>query len=225
MRPVLTVAQMREADRRTIEEIGLPGAVLMENAGAAVARALRERYPAARRPLVLCGRGNNGGDGFVIARHLLDLVPSVFLFGSRPEVRGEAQLHLGVLERSGGAVVEVSDEASWARVRAAAAECDVAVDALLGTGLRQAPAGAMAEAIALLRSLRATRAVPVVAVDMPSGMSSDSGELGWDVAPADLTVTFAAPKLGHVLPPACDQVGELVVADIGIPASVIALAA
>src|SRR5471030_610388 len=102
MRPVLTAAQMRDADRRTIEEVGLPGAVLMENAGAAVARVLRERYPEARRPLVLCGRGNNGGDGFVIARHLLDLSPSVFLLGSRTDVRGEARLHMGALERSGG---------------------------------------------------------------------------------------------------------------------------
>jgi NAD(P)H-hydrate epimerase len=117
MRPVLTAAQMRDADRRTIEEIGLPGAVLMENAGAAVARAIRERYPRARRPLVLCGRGNNGGDGFVVARELLDLQPSVFLFGSRQEVRGEARLHMGVLERSGGALVEVLDDAGWARVR------------------------------------------------------------------------------------------------------------
>src|SRR4030095_14084602 len=102
MRPVLTAAQMRDADRRTIEEIGLPGAVLMENAGAAVARALRARYPQARRPLVLCGRGNNGGDGFVIARHLLDLEPSVFLFGARAGVRGEARPHKGVLGGAGG---------------------------------------------------------------------------------------------------------------------------
>jgi len=222
MEPVLTAAQMRDADRRTIEEIGLPGAVLMENAGAAVARALRARHPSARRPLILCGKGNNGGDGFVVARHLLDLEPSVFLFGSRQEVRGEARLHMGVLERSGGVLVEVGDEASWARTRAAAAQADVAVDALLGTGLHQAPAGALAQAIALLRALRAERGVPVVAVDIPSGVPSDSGELGWDAVDAELTVTFAAPKYGHVLPPACDHVGALIVADIGIPAAVLA---
>jgi NAD(P)H-hydrate epimerase len=219
MRPVLTAAQMRDADRRTIEEIGLPGAVLMENAGAAVARALRERFPRARRPLVLCGRGNNGGDGFVIARHLLDLAPSVFLFGSRQEVRGDARLHMGVLERSGGALVEVTDDVGWARARGAAAEADVAVDALLGTGLHHAPTGAMADAIALLRS---RRDLPVVAVDIPSGVPSDSGEVGWDAVVAALTVTFAAPKYGHVLAPACDHVGAMIVADIGIPAAVLA---
>src|SRR5438132_11682537 len=130
MRPVLTASQMRDADRRTIEEIGIPGAVLMENAGAAVARALRARWPAARRPLVLCGRGNNGGDGFVAARHLLDLEPAVFLFGSRQDVRGEARLHMGALERSGGVLGEVLDDGGWAAVRAAAATAGVAVDAL-----------------------------------------------------------------------------------------------
>src|SRR5260221_7647733 len=178
MRRVLTAAQMKAADRRTIEEIGLPGAVLMENAGAAVARALRARYPGARRPLILCGRGNNGGDGFVVARHLLSLEPSVFLFGSRQEVRGEARLHMGVLERSGGTLVEVGDEASWARARAAAAQADVAVDALLGTGLHQAPAGAMAQAIALLRALRAERDVPGGAGGIPSGGPPDGGGRG-----------------------------------------------
>src|SRR5260221_7278045 len=222
MRPVRTAPNMRDAARRTIEEIGLPGAVLMENAGAAVARALRARHPGARRPLILCGRANNGGDGFVIARHLLDLEPSVFLFGSRQEVRGEARLHMGVLERSGGTLVEVSDEASWARARAAAAQADVAVDALLGTGLHQAPGGGMAEALALLRARRAGRGVPVVAVDIPSGVPSDGGELGWDAVDAELTVPFAAPKYGHVLPPACDHVGAMIVADIGIPAAVLA---
>src|SRR5258708_12716678 len=85
---------MRQADRRTIEEIGLPGAVLMENAGAAVARLILERYPGARHPAVLCGRGNNGGDGFAAARRLLGLSPQVLLLGARPDVAGDARLHL-----------------------------------------------------------------------------------------------------------------------------------
>ncbi len=225
MRPVLTAAQMRDADRRTIEEIGLPGAVLMENAGAAVARAVRARHPGLRRPLVLCGKGNNGGDGFVVARHLLDRKPSVFLLGSRQEVRGEARLHMGAFERSGGTLVEVSESEGWDHVRAAAAEADVAVDALLGTGLHQAPTGAVALAIALLRALRAQRAMPVVSVDIPSGLPSDGGELAWDAVQADLTVTFAAPKYGHVLPPASDHVGTLSVADIGVPPAVLAQSA
>jgi len=171
---------------------------------------------------VLCGKGNNGGDGFVVARHLRESAPSVFLFGSRQDVRGEARLHMGALERSGGTLVEVADEDGWRAVRAAAAVADVAVDALLGTGLHQAPTGAVADAIALLRKLRRERGVPVVAVDIPSGVPSDGGELAWDAVEADLTVTFAALKYGHVLPPASDHAGTLIVADIGIPDSALA---
>src|SRR5687767_9070614 len=129
MRPVLTAAEMRLCDRRTIEETGLPGAVLMENAGAAVARTVRERYPAARRIAVLSGKGNNGGDGFVAARHLHPLEATVYLLASRADVRGDARLHMGAWERSGGALVEVTDESAWAAARPAALAADVLIDA------------------------------------------------------------------------------------------------
>jgi NAD(P)H-hydrate epimerase len=98
------------------------------------------------------------------------------------------------------------------------------VDALLGTGLRQAPSGLTAQVIADLAAAKRSRSIPVVAVDIPSGISSDSGELSWETVDAALTVTFAAPKYGHVLPPACDRIGELVVAEIGIPAAAVAAA-
>jgi len=219
MRPVLTAAEMREADRRTIEEIGLPGAVLMENAGAAVARTVRERFPRTRRPVVLCGKGNNGGDGFVVARCLLDLSPTTLLLGARAEVRGDARLHMGVLERSGGTLAEVPDHAAWAAHRPEVERADLVVDALLGTGLRQQPEGLVAQAIADVADLHERQGTPVVAVDIPSGLPSDTGEVAWRTVTASLTVTFAAHKYGHVLPPACERVGELVVADIGIPPS------
>ena len=222
MLPVLTSSQMREADRRTIEEIGLPGAVLMENAGVAVARAIQERAPQARRIAVLCGRGNNGGDGFVIARQLIALQPLTVLLGARKDVSGDARLHLGVLERSGGVIVEVVDDKGWQAVRARVAQSDVVVDAMLGTGLHQAPTGIVAAVIDDLRLLRDDRRFLVVAVDIPSGLSADSGEASWPSVEADLTVTFATAKYGHVLPPACDRVGDLRVADIGIPVAVLA---
>jgi ADP-dependent NAD(P)H-hydrate dehydratase / NAD(P)H-hydrate epimerase len=221
MRPVLTAAEMREADRRTIEEVGLPGAVLMENAGAAVARAIRARFPHTRRPLVLCGKGNNGGDGFVVARHLLDLSPTTHHLGARAEVRGDARLHLGALERSGGTLAEVPDGGAWAARRAEMGSADLVVDALLGTGLRQQPEGVVAQAIADVADLHGQLGTPVVAVDIPSGLPSDTGEVAWHTMCASLTVTFAAHKYGHVLPPACERVGELTVADIGIPPSVV----
>jgi ADP-dependent NAD(P)H-hydrate dehydratase / NAD(P)H-hydrate epimerase len=221
MLPVLTAAEMREADRRTIEEVGLPGAVLMENAGAAVAAVVDRRFPGARRPLILCGKGNNGGDGFVIARRLLPRDPITILLGQRSEVRGDARVHLGVLERSGGVVQEVIDASAWGTVLSQATASEVVVDALLGTGLRQQPSGLAAQAIADLGTWASGRGTPVVAVDIPSGLPSDSGEVPWPTVDATVTVTFAAPKYGHVLPPACDRVGELVVVDIGIPAAVL----
>jgi NAD(P)H-hydrate epimerase len=221
MRAVLTASEMREADRRTIEDVGLPGAVLMENAGAAVAAAALDRYPSFRRPLVVCGKGNNGGDGFVVARRLLSRSPVVVLVGTRDDVKGDARLHLEALERSGGRVMETVDAAGWEAARASAQETDLVVDALLGTGLQQPPSGQVAQAIAEIIARRRTRGVPVVAVDMPSGISADAGDVGWETVEADLTVTFAAPKYGLVLPPASDRIGELVVADIGIPSAVL----
>jgi NAD(P)H-hydrate epimerase len=220
MIPVLTAEEMRRADARTIETIGLPGAVLMENAGAAVASLIAARFAGARRVVVLCGRGNNGGDGFVVTRRLGVRAEAVLL-GRRGDVQGDAALHLGVLERSGGRWLEVADEGAWGIFAARLEDADLIVDAVLGTGLRAAPSGLPALAIGAING-RLDAGVPVVAVDLPSGLPSDGGGSEWPSARATVTVTFAAPKRGHVLPPACDSVGELVVADIGIPAAVLA---
>jgi hydroxyethylthiazole kinase-like uncharacterized protein yjeF len=218
--PVLTAEEMREADRLTIEEVGLPGVVLMENAGAAVAAALRERFAHARHVAVLCGKGNNGGDGLVVTRRLGGRGAEALLFGRREDVKGDARVHVEAAARSDVRIREVPDESEWARVRETVERADVLVDALLGTGLKSRPTGLVAEAIGWLVR-RAGEGTPVVAVDIPSGVPSDGGAFDWPVAPATLTVTFAAPKWGHVLPPGCDLAGELVVADIGIPARAI----
>jgi len=220
--PVLTAEEMRRADRRTIDEVGLPGPVLMENAGAAVARLVDERFPRARRVAVLCGRGNNGGDGFVIARRLGTRAEALLL-GARDGVEGDARTHLLACERSGGRVVVVADAAAWAGALPRLEEADLIVDAVLGTGLRSEPTGLAAEAIAVI-ARRFESGVPVVAVDLPSGLPSDGGAVDWPAARATVTVTFGSPKRGHVLPPACGHVGELVVADIGIPAECVAAA-
>lgn len=217
MIPVLTGEQMRAADRFTIGDVGLPGAVLMENAGAAVAALIEARWPRAR-PWILCGKGNNGGDGLVVARRLLGREPRVLLFGRQEDVGGDARLHLDAYLRSGGTLENCLAEADWDRVRSALTRADLIVDALLGAGLRAAPSGLPGRVIADLAAL-AWRP-PIVAVDLPSGLASDSGAISWPTVRADVTVTFAAPKYGAVLPPACDAVGELHVADIGIPRAV-----
>lgn len=222
MIPVLTAAEMREADRRTIEEVGLPGAVLMENAGAAVAQAIRAHFSAARRLAILCGKGNNGGDGFVVARRLRELQPALYLVGSRRDVKGDALVHMGAFERSGGALVEIASEADWEGVRERVLQADVIVDALLGTGLREQPSGLAGVVLRDLMPLVPGTRPCIVAVDIPSGLSSDGGEVDWDVPSASVTVAFGAPKHGHVLPPACARVGTMIVADIGIPASILA---
>jgi hydroxyethylthiazole kinase-like uncharacterized protein yjeF len=213
--PVLTADEMRRADRRTIEDVGLPGPVLMENAGAAVARVVEERFPGSRRVVVVCGRGNNGGDGFVVARRLGQRGALALLLGGRDGMRDDARIHLHACERSGGRVREVADAKAWQAARPLLDDADLIVDAVLGTGLASAPSGLASEAIAAIRA-RHEQGVPVVAVDLPSGLPSDAGVLDWPTVRASVTVTFAAPKRSHVLPPACNLVGELIVADIGI---------
>ncbi len=215
MIPVLTADEMRRADRLTIEEVGLPGSVLMENAGAAVAAAIQARYPHARRTVILCGRGNNGGDGFVVARRLRDVGAEAFLMGRRDGVRGDARTHLQACQRSGGRVIEVPDEETWASVLERVRSADLIVDALLGTGLRARPSGLVAEGIAEIER-RAQAGVPVVSVDIPSGVGADGGRVEGPAVSATLTVTFAAPKWGHVLPPECERAGKLEIAEIGI---------
>lgn len=222
MIPVLTAEEMQRADRHAIDEVGLPGTVLMENAGAAVARLVDERFPRARHVIVLCGRGNNGGDGFVVARRL-GARAEALLLGGREGIQGDALIHLLACERSGGRVTAAGDSTRWAATLKHLEEADVIVDAVLGTGLRKAPTGLPAAAIAAILG-RFEAGVPVVAVDLPSGLPSDGGAVDWPAARATVTVTFAALKRGHVLPPACDHVGQLVVADIGIRARSLATA-
>ncbi len=212
---VLDAAAMRAADRFTIDELGVPGVVLMERAGGAVVAEIRRRYPEKKHIAILCGRGNNGGDGFVVARQLLAHAPKVLLLGERAAVTGDARAQLDAYEKAGGVVGEVRDDAGWAQERECVLAAELLVDALLGTGLKEAPSGLIGRVIVDIAA--AGPRIPIVAVDIPSGLSSDRGAIPGAHLTAALTVTFAAPKHGHVFPPACDSVGELVVADIGIP--------
>src|SRR5688572_21566139 len=218
---ILNAAQMREADRYTIEDIGIPSLVLMENAGRQVVAAIEAAYEAKLegRVAVLCGRGNNGGDGFVVARTLLQrgIDTAVFVIGSVSDVRGDARTNLDILGRLGVTVVEVGDEQSWELHFSEISQCTLIVDALFGTGLKSALAGMMETVVADVNA----SGIPIVSIDLPSGLSADTPHLIGDCIDASMTVTLAAPKLPLVLPPGEAHAGDVVIADIGIPYDVI----
>ncbi len=209
---VLTAAQMREVDRRSME-LGIPGLVLMENAGHRVVELLAEEFRplSEHRVVILCGKGNNGGDGFVVARQLhTRLRPRslhVVFAGQAGELTGDAAANFRMLEACG---CPVSGEITAEMRRAT-----LVIDALLGTGLSGPARGRMLE---LIREINTGfPEAKVVAVDIPSGLDSDSGNPLGESVKADYTVTFTAPKVGQVLPPNCDRVGELRVCPIGSP--------
>jgi NAD(P)H-hydrate epimerase len=218
---VLNSQQMREADRRTIEEIGIPAIVLMENAGRQAVAAMEAAFDdlGSSHVGVLCGRGNNGGDGFVVARTLVQrgIETSVFLLGRVADVRGDARTNLEVLGRIGLTVVEIGDAQEWELHFSEISQCELLVDALLGTGFHGALSGLLETVVADVNGL----GVPVVAIDLPTGVSADSHEVAGEAIEASMTVTLAAPKIPLILPPADSHGGDLVIADIGIPLPVL----
>src|SRR5256885_8538347 len=218
---VLTAAQMREADRRTIEDIGIPSLVLMENAGRQVVAALEAIHTDIldRQVAILCGRGNNGGDGFVVARTLLQrgVDVSVFLIGQVSDVRGDARVNLDILGRLGVTVVGIADGPAWELHLSEIRDCNLIVDAIFGTGLNAPVRGLIESVIADVNA----SGIDVVSIDLPSGLSADSCDVIGESIDAGTTVTLAAPKLPLVLPPAENRAGDIVIADIGIPAEVI----
>src|SRR3984893_14706133 len=218
---VLKAAQMREADRRTIDEIGIPSLVLMENAGRQVVAAMEAIYTdlLERQVAVLCGRGDNGGGGLVVARALVQrgVDVSVFLMGLISDVRGDARINLEILGRLGVTVVEVSDGQAWELHLSEVRDCPLIVDAIFGTGLN-APVSGLIESV--ITDINAS-SIPVVSIDLPSGLSADSCDPRGESIEAETTVTLAAPKLPLVLPPAETRAGDIVIADIGIPGDVL----
>jgi NAD(P)H-hydrate epimerase len=218
---VLNAAQMREADKRAIQDIGIPSLVLMENAGRQTVAAMESMYGdlPERHVGILCGRGNNGGDGFVVARTLAQrgVDVSVFLIGRVADVRGDARVNLEILGRLGLTVVEVADSQAWELHFSELSNCTLIVDAIFGTGLNAPVSGLIESVIADVNA----SAIPVVAIDLPSGLSADSHEPIGPSIDAGLTVTLAAPKLALVLPPAETHAGDIVIADIGIPSEVL----
>ena len=221
----LTAAEMRSADRATMEERGIPSLVLMENAAQAVARKLGEEIPtlAAEKVVVLCGKGNNGGDGLAVARQLLQTWPrldlTVAVFAERAALSKDTRANWDMLAAQDFRAETVVSEADWAALLPRVGDATLVVDALLGTGTR-GPARGLAEQV--IGDVNAGfRNARVMAVDMPSGLGSDSPESPGPAMRADMTVTFTAPKVSQVVGPTCELLGSLSVARIGTADSVI----
>jgi len=223
---ILTAEQMREVDRLTTERFGIPSLQLMENAGAAVAEFIRGHFPgiARKKIVVLCGKGNNGGDGFVVARLLraAGASPVVLLAAEAAAVSGDAAVNMKRWEEAGGETRACSTPAGWAAAREILASSSVIVDALLGTGVRGPVEGFLARVIedvsaAREEGRRRGGRLSIVSVDMPSGLASDATDFGGPVICADFTVTLAAPKLGQLILPRASCCGALVLRSIGTP--------
>jgi NAD(P)H-hydrate epimerase len=227
----LTAAEMQEVDRQTTERFGVPSHQLMETAGKSVAEVFLEQYghkmtDPPGRVVVLCGKGNNGGDGFVVARYLREEVDQVrvFLFAKPEELRGDAAKNYERWRESGDVTVVQSTD-DWDKVWPEVSSAEVIVDALLGTGIRGGASGLIAQAIEDVNRLShdATAAQPgwIIAVDMPSGLPSDGDAAAGPVVKAHWTVTFTAPKVGQLISPQAGCCGQLIVRDIGSPAELV----
>ena len=219
---VVTAKEMQDLDRRAAAEYGVSSLILMENAGAGSVREMERYYPGLYRSrvAVVCGKGNNGGDGLVVARHLANrgATVQIFLLAKTAELKGDAATNLGIAERSGLSLIHVTTTQDLHARREALATADLIVDAILGTGLTGAARGIVGEAIQLLNNLDR----PVIALDLPSGLGSDDGRIVEPCIRADLTLTFALPKRSLLLYPAACCAGEIRVVDIGIPRSLLA---
>jgi NAD(P)H-hydrate epimerase len=219
---VLSRQQVRDFDAWAINEIGVPGVVLMENAGRSCAELAWQQLAAVDGPIVcvFCGAGNNGGDGYVIARHLASNGCNVrtVLCAEREKVRGDARINLDILERLGYDVLSLDWDRADVRARVAklAGEADLIVDALFGTGLQGALRSPYDQLVAAINDLGR----PVLAVDIPSGLDCDTGDAPGRAIEATWTVTFAAVKKGFLLSPDAHRyLGQLYVASIGVEPS------
>lgn len=218
----LTCQEIRELDVLAIEHVGIPGMVLMENAGRGVAELIYSTLvnPAASRVTILCGPGNNGGDGFVVARHLhnADVKVDVVLAAPAEKSQGDAGANLRILERMGLEFIRAYEPDGLGTARLAMHDSDVIVDALLGTGSKEAPRGAAATLIECANALPHARRI---AIDIPSGLDADHGHIHEPCFRAAATATMVAPKVAFEMPAAQSVVGRVVVVDIGLPRGLI----
>lgn len=217
---IVTSQEMQSIDRRARDEYGIPTLLLMENAALGIARVVEERFGPVkdRRITIIAGKGNNGGDGLAAARLLRNrgAKVQVYLLSEPEAVTGDAATNLNIASKMG---IEVQSKGVYDMegLRSALTHSHVIIDAILGTGLSSPVTGEYSEVIGLINHSKR----PVVAVDIPTGINSDTGEIMGTAVKATETVTFAIPKRGHFLYPGCDFTGRLHIADISIPEAAI----
>ena len=219
---LVSAAEMAAIDRRSIEEGGISATELMERAGRGVYEIIQEEWEGLEGLdlVVVCGKGNNGGDGFVVARllHQARVTQRIFLAAEKGEVGRDAAHHLELLESAGAQIERLRDPEDVKGFEVALKASDLVVDALLGTGIRGAPRPEMERIIDLIGECGS----PVVAVDLPSGLDADTGQIHGACVNATLTVTFGVPKIGQMFFPGRSRCGVLRLVDIGFPAEVLA---
>jgi hydroxyethylthiazole kinase-like uncharacterized protein yjeF len=213
-----TPSQMQNIDRRAIDELKIPGLNLMEAAGEKTAEAILHRYGGVRHKkiAVVCGKGNNGGDGFVVARYLNqhEALISLYLIGEKNAVKGDALANMERVRKIGLTINEIADASRFE----IPADCSIIVDAIFGTGFAGEIEAPYDEIIEKMNAHTAS----IVAVDAPSGLNGATGEISEPAIKAQMTVTFGLPKLGQLVYPGKSYCGELIVADIGFPYRAIA---
>lgn len=221
---VLTALEMQNLDKIVIQEIGIPAEVLMERAGLGVAKNIFKYYPKEfyRKVLIICGPGNNGGDGMVCARHLWDkgYQVKVILLSDKEKYKGEALTNLKILEKL-DIPTEIIKDITVFKKHLLTFSPEIIVDAIFGTGLKRLIEGFLAEIIQEINIYKEKKGVKIVAVDIPSGICSNTGQVLGVGVKADLTVTFELPKLGHYFYPGKEYTGNLEIVSIGFPKNVI----
>lgn len=223
---VVSAGQMRSIDSNAMNNFGIPGIILMENAAMAVVKeiekALRKEEKKVwrgQKAVVLVGKGNNGGDGLAVARHLnvLGMETTVFLFANPGDLSGDAKLNFGLFQKMGGKIVLVEDEKQIRLFKLSLMQSQVVIDALFGTGFK----GDVPELIAGFIEELNKSDLPVVCVDIPSGLEADSGKVHNIAVKGSVTVTFGLAKLGHFLGEGPIYTGRLVVDQISIPENIL----
>ena len=213
---VVTAQQIQNLDRRTIREFGIPGIVLMENAGRGTVDAVYKYFSedSLQRIVIFAGSGNNGGDGFVIGRHLINrgVETEVFLLTKKEKLKGDARTNMELYQKL-RPIYELQSKKDLTKFKTKIIHADLIVDAILGTGLNSEVKGFYREVIDYINTL----AIPVAAVDIPSGINADTGKILGTAVQADLTATFGLPKIGLLIYPGADAAGNLDVVDISIP--------